>query len=118
MNNKGFVEAIELIASSALNGLLKAIENPPGRSPSPNLVQISDFFRTLNEKDRQTFAIALELASRQSINNLFLVLDGSLAFESMAEKGQLELYYNNGKERVRLNDPCEVPLNEIYRRDD
>lgn len=117
MNNEGFVEAIKLIASSALSGLLKTIENPPGRSPSPNLVHISDFFHSLNEKDRQTFADSLELAARQSIGNLFLVLDGSLAIESTTDKGQLELYYNNGKERVRLNDPCEVPLNEIYRRE-
>lgn len=111
-----FVESIKLIASSALTGLLKTIKNPPGRNPAPDLVRISDLFRSLNEKDRETFAHALELSARQSINNFFLVLDGSLVIESTTEKGQLELYYNDGKESVRVNDPCKDSLNEIYRR--
>lgn len=118
MNSETFVEAIKLIASSALTGLLKTIKNPPGRRPTPNLVRISALFHSLNEKDKQTFSEALELAARQSNSNFFLVLDGSLAIESAVEKGQLELYYNDGKDRVWLNNPHSVPLNEIYRRGD
>ena len=69
MNSKGFVKAIELIASSALTGLLKTIAKPPGKSPAPNLVRISELYRSLSDKDKQIFSDALELAARQSINN-------------------------------------------------
>ena len=118
MNSKGFVKAIELIASSALTGLLKTIAKPPGKSPAPNLVRISELYRSLSDKDKQIFSDALELAARQSINNFLLVLDGSLAIESTSDKGALELYYINDKERILINSSSEPSLNEIYRRED
>jgi len=116
MDSDIFVEALKTITTSALSGLLKTIEKPPGRKPDTSLIRISDLFHRLSENDKQTFSEALQLAARQSTNNFLLVLDGSLAIESVPEKGALELYYKNERGRTRLNDPADAPLNEIFRR--
>lgn len=115
MNSAEFIKATKVVAASALTGLIKAIEKPPGRTPAPSLVRISDLFHRLSEDDRKIFGEALELAAGQATDNFLLILDGALAIESGPEKGELELYYKSGTDRVRLNDPEDAPLNEIFR---
>jgi len=117
MTSYEFVEAIKKITQAALSGLLKTFVEPPGRKPAPELVRISNFFKSLSDEDKKTFTEALELTTRQSACNFLSVLDGALAIESTEGKGQLELYYSDGKSRMRINAPDKIMLNEIFRQE-
>lgn len=57
----------------------------------------------------------MELAASLTICDFLGILDGSLAIESGEKKGELELFYNDGENRTRLNDPEGDLLNEIFR---
>lgn len=116
MTSEEFVHAIKTIMKSALSGLLKTIITPPGRRPAPELIQISHFYNKLSEEDKGIFSDALELAAKQSACNFLSVLDGALAIEPSGEKGNLELYYSDGKTLVKLNDTDKVMLNEVFRQ--
>lgn len=117
MTSEEFVLAIKIITKSALSGLLKAIIFPPGRTPAPDLVRISNFYNKLSEDDKIIFYEALALAAEQSACNFLSVIDGTLAIESTEQNGQLELYYNDGKSRTKLNDTDNIMLNDIFRRE-
>lgn len=114
MNAEEFVQAIKQAMSNNVLGLIKFIENPPGRSPSQSSLRISKFYNGLNDVDKKTFQEALELAVGQSMDNFLCILDGSLAIESGEKKGELELFYTDGESRTRLNDPEGNPLSDIF----
>jgi hypothetical protein len=116
MTTEIFVQSIKAITKSAISGLLNSFKTPPGRRPTPDIMRICSLFKKLSEEDKQTFTVALELAAKQSVCNVFLVLDGALSISSTEEKGELELFYNNGKTRVRINGRDNVMLNEIFRQ--
>lgn len=115
MTSEEFIKAIKQSMSQNMSGLIKFIENPPGRKPSQSLLMISKFYKDLNDADRNMFREALELASRLTICNFLDMLDGSAAIESSEKKGKLELYYNDGVKCTRLNEPEGVPLNDLFR---
>jgi len=119
MNAQEFVEAIKVIMHAGVSGLIKGIENPPGREPRHKLMRISEFYNGLTEEDRRTFQDALEMAAEDGFSSMLLILDGALAIED-GMKGQLELYYSDGTKRIRLNDPDEQDylLNELFRVED
>lgn len=114
MTVEEFVQAVKRAMSNNVPGLIKFIEKPPGRSPSQSSLRISRFYNGLNDVDKKIFQEALELAVGQSIDNFLCILDGSLAIESGEKKGDLELFYNDGENRTRLNDPEGNPLSDIF----
>lgn len=113
MDAEEFVEAINQIRISAIAGLVRALEHPPGRRPNQRIVEASILYNRLSEQDKRAFRTGLEIAAKQSTNNFLSVLDGSLAVEN-GLKGRLELYYTDGVNRVLLNDPQVGPLNELF----
>lgn len=115
MDAEGFIYAILRIMNAGISGLISSVKSPPGRRPQPHLLRISEFYNRLCDSDKQVFEEAMALASRQSFNDLLAVLDGSLAIEGVGKKGVLELYYDDGTKRIRINEPEQTPLNEIFR---
>ncbi len=115
MNSQSFVEAISRVMKAGLSGLISNITSPPGKRPEIPLIRVSDFYNRLNEHDKQVFEEALSLASRHSINTILSILDGDLAIEPIGKKGELKLYHFDGTREVRINDPDQAPLSEIFR---
>ena len=115
-----FEDFLGIITMKSANaGLISSIiENPPGRKPHTNLVRISNFYKSLDNNGKEIFKSALALAARDSMNTPLCVIDGSMAFEPRGRKGELELYYVAEGIRVRLNDPGETPLDELFRAED
>ena len=96
--------------------LVRAIQSPPGRKPEPMLMALSQFYNSLPIEQRQLFKKGMELAAKQSINNILNVLDGAMAIEDSDTKGELLLIYDDGTQRIRLNAPEATPLSEIFRQ--
>jgi hypothetical protein len=115
MNPQAFVEEISRVMKAGLSGLISNISSPPGKRPKALLLRISEFYNRLNEHDKRVFEEALALASRQSVNAIFSILDGDLAIEPIGKKGELKLYHSDGTRQIRINDPDQAPLSEIFR---
>ena len=114
MDAETFVDTMNMIMETGVKGLVEAIEAPPGRKPSPNLLRVSAFYKKLNDADREAFVTALGMAARGALGEFFCVLDGIMAFE-YEHKGRLELFYRSPDQDVLLNGPRGPMLDEYFR---
>jgi hypothetical protein len=110
-----FVAAIRLaVEKSAVPECLDSYRDPPGRSPSAELVQLSQWYTALSEEDQSMVARAMQDAVRASVFGFFCVLDGVRAIEDGSDKGSLELWHVKNDSRTRVNDPNRNPLHDEY----
>jgi hypothetical protein len=116
MNALEFVTAVIAIAQNgAKHDILGALAQPPGRSPDPGLVVLSEWFTHLPESEQSHVRSALGLAVRQATYNFLLILDGLVAIEPAGEKGRLELFFEKAGERILLNAPDVQELSYLFK---
>jgi hypothetical protein len=117
MNLRKFVQAIKIQTSdAAVDGTIGCLTKPPGHKPSEHLVKLSHWYKQLNSTDQEMLGQALREAAEMAIFEFFCVLDGVSVIEDTPEKGELELYYTQGTQQVRLNDPYGEELHNLFNR--
>ena len=115
MNESEFVAAIRLaVEQPAAQDCLENYQNPPGRSPSADLVQLSQWYTALSDEDQSMVARAMKDAVRASVFGFFCVLDGVRSIEDGSDKGSLELWHVKNESRTRINDPARNLLHDEY----
>lgn len=112
-----FVKNIKVQTSdSAVRSVLSALNSPPGRVPNDSDVGLTRWFTSLSDRDRAAVSEVIREAAEHAIFGLFAILDGERVFEYSADKGDLELYYVKGKQRILLNPPNADELHNVYNR--
>jgi hypothetical protein len=111
-----FIERLRVaVNDTSIEGTLSLLEKPPGRRPSPALVELSDWIAQLSPDDRERIQAIVTLAVRGTVFNLLAVLDGTLAIcRNEEEPGHLELRHTIGEHSVLLNDPNGEPLHDVF----
>jgi len=110
-----FVEAIRVtVEQSSINGCIDNYEDPPGRSPSKKLLEISDWYKSMPEHDREMLRKVLADAVRSSIFGFFSVLDGVRVIEDGPEKGELELWHVKNGQRILINSSEQNLFHDEY----
>ena len=111
-----FVEAIRLeVERSAVKECVENYDDPPGRKPSDELVELSQWYKSLSSSDKAMLEKALQDAVRASLFGLFCVLDGVRVIENSEDRGELELSYVKNGVRTRINNPSKNLLHDEYR---
>jgi hypothetical protein len=98
----------------AVDAVRRDLTNPPGKEPSADLKEESDWFRGLDEKNK---AIALRLVSRgaeMALFGFFCVIDGVSFVDDGPAKGKFEVFFLKAGKRIKLNDEKEEYLHDIY----
>jgi hypothetical protein len=115
MNQKEFVLALKIVAcDKASMGVLNTIRNPPEKSPDASLVKLSNWFNRLVLDEKVMVEEIVNLATKQAVYNVLLVLDGLL---SVSPKGQLvefELLARDSVGCETLNDPEKEALTDLF----
>ena len=63
MNNVEFIDAIKIVVkNNATDDLKQLLENPPGRSPDKNLVDLSNWYNDLSSIDKTNLIRTVEVA--------------------------------------------------------
>lgn len=115
MNVTEFVNAIRMaVENTAVNGQLKSYRAPPGRKPSEDLVELSNWYKSLTKADQEMLGKAMRDAVGASIFGFLCVLDGVRVIENSLERGELELWYVKDGNRTLINDPSENLLHDEY----
>jgi hypothetical protein len=109
MNQQEFVDAIKIaVRDSAASDTLKVLEAPPGRRPSEAMKTRSEWFESLDEREKRMVAeIAFDAANRAAFGFL-CVIDGVRAIEGIGPKGRLELRYI--KDEISDLNPSDGPM--------
>ncbi len=110
-----FVGAVKIQTSdAAVEGTIRCLTMPPGRKPSEHLVKLSEWYNQLNGSDQGMLGHAIREAAEMAVFEFFCVLDGVSVIEDTPEKGELELHYTKGTQRVHLNDPHGEELHNLF----
>ena len=106
MDSKKFVSAIEdAVISSTILVIRQILEKPPGRSPDKDIVAMSEWYKSLEDSDKNMVMAIISKAVNSTVFGLFCVLDGERIIENGPNKGDLKLFYEKGDELTWLNDP-------------
>ncbi|OAI16963.1 hypothetical protein A1507_11370 [Methylomonas koyamae] len=114
MNSEEFVDAVKIVVRDAsVSGSLNSLIRPAGRKPDRKLVELSTWFNELSDSDKEMIEKVIKYVADISVFSFFSVLDGATVIESGPDKGDLELYYIKGTEKLLLNEPSN-PLHDIF----
>lgn len=115
MNETSFIESLKLVLrAGTIMDVSKTIENPPGKKPNENLINLSKWFNSLNEEEKNLLRRVIELSVDSSIFGFLCLLDGVRAIENDIEKGSFELYYKKGESKTLINDESKDFLHDLY----
>lgn len=113
MDSQKFVDVItKVVLESSVDGMKKKLEQPAGRSPAKEIVEMSTWYNNLNESDKQIVLNIVIKSVKDAVFGFLCVLDGAAAIEDK-DKGTLKLYYENHDKSVLLNDQHKVNLHEL-----
>jgi hypothetical protein len=114
MTPERFIEALrKSVLQEAVGDVFSLLEQPPGRSPSPELVEASSWFRALGPEDRGHLAKALGLMSRHVMFGALAVLDGARVVDGEEPRGQFRLVFRRGDQEWELVGGRSPPLHEL-----
>ena len=116
MNQQQFIKNLSEVASNnAVKGVFAQLDQPSGRSPDPSLLELSKSYSELSPNSKLlTQKIATE-ASKQTLYNVLLVLDGLIRISEGEETKGIELSIAVGNEKFLLNDESDEPLSSIFK---
>jgi hypothetical protein len=111
MNSDQFVDGIyAAVYKSAINTVLKTLANPPGRQPRRYQAELSSWYNSLADEDKQQVANVIREAVDQTVFGMLAVLDGVRTIDD--EHSDLYLRTGDG---TLLNDPAGNELHAIFR---
>jgi hypothetical protein len=114
MNRRKFVEIIRrIVLEATAKSTAKILKNPPGRRPRRELVELSHWYQSLSDSDKEMVEKLLSAAAHQAVFGMLAVIDGARVIDEGTEKGKLELFYLRGEKRLWLNPPDLEPLHDI-----
>lgn len=112
MDNAEFVDALRLyVRDAGIEGVISRLKNPPGRSVSPKMRNLSEWYNSLSEENTSKVNTIMELVAHDVLFGVFAVLDGVRIIDK--EKGRFELTYKTQEDTFMLNDPSEIGLHEL-----
>lgn len=113
MNAQEFVSALHSeVADAAVVGTFLLLEDPPGRKPDAKLVELSQWYRGLGERDRVMLRRVVAMSVDDCAFGLLAVLDGSRSVTD--DPGDFELTFRSGESTDILCGPRGAVLHELY----
>lgn len=104
MEAKQFVQALKLeCKDSAVADCVKNLTSPPGRSPANSLKELSSWFNSLSEADRNAVIRAMDIVADATLFGVLCVLDGVRPIEGVEEKSTFQLIACKGKEKTIIS---------------
>lgn len=116
MTNADFVQRIQLaVYQASISGTISLLKNPPGRRPSPTLIELSQWFNQLSADDREHIATVTQLAVRSAVFEMLAVIDNATSIREAGEEvGTLELRYVTESESALINSPNTEFLHDLF----
>jgi hypothetical protein len=108
-----FVEACrDHVYGAAVRDTIAVLADPPGRLPSPRLVQLSEWYRSLSDADRENVVGVARIAADAATFGMLCVLDGARSAVDGVGYFRVEAMGRDGR-RISLGE--EGSLHEAYR---
>ena len=115
MKPEDFVRQIKRrVFDAAVRDTLSLLESPPGREPSQELVDLSKWYGSLPDADKEQVVKTIQTAADLAVFGMLAVLDGARTIFDDAGQGRFELYYRLGDASTLLNSPSDEYLHDRF----
>jgi hypothetical protein len=115
MNQIEFISGVKVsVAEATVHSVTETLNAPAGRKPAEHFIQLSKWYNSLNEHDKEMVIKVIKQATDMTIFGFLCILDGVRTIENSQDNGTLKLYYQKGEEKIMLNDPDEDFLNDMW----
>ena len=95
-----------------IQGEIKQLKNPSGRSPFPRRIEKSNFYNSLSDEQKITLEKIVFDSVKAGIFQVLVMIDNLGSF--LDKDGEFELFFAKGNERIKLNDPPENELHDLF----
>jgi hypothetical protein len=113
-----FIDNLRLaVYRTAIDGTSRLIENPPGRSPRSDLVELSEWFHSLSPEGRDRLFEVIRLSVDQAVFGFLAVLDGARAISSPPVSLMLTADDQNLNAGHDLHERFRAAVDEAENRD-
>jgi hypothetical protein len=117
MTREQFVASVKLGASdAAVRMTTGSLVQPMGRRPSKEAIELASWYRDLKPEAQSHVQRVVRQAAESAVFGVLAILDGVRAVEESGPKGEFELVYRKGEDRVLLNDPNAELLHDTFSR--
>jgi hypothetical protein len=118
MTPEEFVNVLRLVAlDHVTESTISVIEDPPGRRPRPELLELRDWYKGLAEHDHIRVRQVAAMAAHGALFAVLAVLDGVRAVEDTPDKGSFQLIFRKGGKEWVLNPPHGEFLHDLLNQD-
>src|SRR5712691_9215270 len=105
MTPEDFIRALKIAVHDAgVRAVRETLEHPSGRKPETSVVELSDWYHSMSDTDKDKLMKVVQHAVHTSVFGFLCVLDGVRTIEDTQNKGELELCYVRDGVRTLLND--------------
>jgi hypothetical protein len=119
MDQESFVKVLQdVILPNVVSGNLQSLRSPPGRRPSIDRVQRSQWYVAQSDVDREKVDDVLRFGVEIGFFQMLCVLDGVTTVEDAPDKGDLVLTWRSpdGQREVVLSGPGSSDfLHDLFR---
>lgn len=113
MNANEFVDVLSIaVKNSAVEDTISILDSPPGRKPSKELIELSRFYNSQDDKGKECINKIIKLTANDALFGILCVIDGVRAIEDDRNKGELVLIYQKDNKKTVLN--VNRDLHDIY----
>lgn len=113
MKKEEFVKGLKQVTIETIVPDIKyVLEQMPLKS-FPELKEISDWYKTLNPKEKNLLLALTKHVSQKSVFGVLAVIDGVRVIEDSEIKGEFQLYYVREKEMNLINSPKGEYLHDL-----
>lgn len=114
MNTTLFIDSIkQVVIEDSIKSVQSNLKNPPGRKPAHGLVELSEWFHSLDTENQSMILKLVRESVQTAVFGFLCVLDGVRTIEDTEVKGQLKLIYEKGQESILLNDLDKDYLHDL-----
>jgi hypothetical protein len=119
LDREGFVElVVDHVRDPAVLDAVENFTNPPGRSPSPELIEMSQWFRGLAEHDRRQVIRAMAEAVDNGLFGVMCLLDGVRSVNprpGILQRLEVHAVLEDGRRRQLNVEGDGEELHDLYR---
>jgi hypothetical protein len=117
MNNVEFIKAIKaLVRDGAISDIIENLEDPPGRRPAKELVEVSNWYNEMGESDKLLVRTTISMAVDTAIFGMLAVIDGVRILEDLSN-GSFKLNYEGNGKTECLNNQDDEFLHDMFQQE-
>ncbi len=112
MNSQEFVELLQRgVFEGGVEDTKQVLEDPPGKRPSPALVELSDWYKGLPPEGQAAAVEVARLTARYCVFGFLTLLDGVALFPTEGKRGTFKLslrgrWWRDACQRSQTGDSC------------